>query len=160
MASGERRDTLSQSLKEVYAVAFSPDGKRLVAGGVDNRIRIWQISETAAETTNPLLDSKFAHEGAILNLVFSRDGNTARFFRRRPHGEALGCGQGQGTRLLSKRNRIGSARWHLLPNDKTIVVGRMDGTLGFYDASTGKALPALTAELTRPASKSRAPNMN
>jgi len=34
-------------------LAFSPDGKRLVAGGVDNRLRNWEISETAAETTNP-----------------------------------------------------------------------------------------------------------
>ena len=38
------RDTLSQSLKEVYTVAFSPDGRQLVAGGVDNRIRLWTIS--------------------------------------------------------------------------------------------------------------------
>jgi len=47
-----------------------------VAGGADNRIRVWQVSESAAETTNPILSSKFAHEGAILNLVFSSDGQT------------------------------------------------------------------------------------
>src|SRR5947209_19979058 len=76
VATGERRDTLSQPLKEQYAVAFSPDGKRLMAGGVDNRIRVWQISETAAETTNPILESRFAHEGAILHLAFSSDGKT------------------------------------------------------------------------------------
>src|SRR5205085_8989202 len=74
VASGERRDTLSQSLKELYTLAFSPDGKRLAAAGVDNRIRIWRISERATETSNPLLHSKFAHEGAVLKLAYSRDG--------------------------------------------------------------------------------------
>src|SRR5204862_4291316 len=76
VVSGERRETLSQSFKELYAAAFSPDGKRLVAGGADNRIRVWQISETAAETTNPLLHSRFAHEGAILQIAFSADGKS------------------------------------------------------------------------------------
>src|SRR4051812_11725008 len=76
VASGERRDTLSQSLKELYAVTFSPDGKRLLAGGADNRVRVWQIGELGAENSNLLLLSKFAHEGAILNLVFSSDGKT------------------------------------------------------------------------------------
>ena len=74
VATGERRETLSQPIKEVYCVAFSTDGKRLFAGGADNRIRIWEINENAAENTNPLLVSKFAHEGAILKLVFSSDG--------------------------------------------------------------------------------------
>src|SRR5207249_10837835 len=76
VATGDRRDTLSQPLKEQYAVAFSPDGQRLFASGVDNRIRVWQISETAAETTNPILESRFAHEGAILKIAFSSDGKT------------------------------------------------------------------------------------
>jgi WD40 repeat protein len=76
VASGARLDTLSQSLKELYTVAFSPDGKQVAAGGVDNRIRVWNVSPDAKENSNPLVISRFAHEAAILELVFSRDGHT------------------------------------------------------------------------------------
>ncbi len=45
-----------------------PDGRRLVAGGVDNRIRLYAVSAGAVEGTNQLLESKFAHEGAVRAL--------------------------------------------------------------------------------------------
>jgi WD40 repeat protein len=149
VATGERRDTLSQSLKELYAVAFSRDGKQLVAGGVDNRIRVWQISENATETTNPLLDAKYAHEGAILNLVFSADGelllssaedNTVKVWGARHLRE----------KLLLETQPDWARALAFTADDKTIAVGRMDGSLGFYDAATGKRIPALTARMTPP----------
>jgi len=74
VAGGKRLDTLGQPEKDQYAVAFSPDGKHVVAGGVDNRIRVWAVTRMGKEGTNPLLYSRFAHEGAILRLVFSPDG--------------------------------------------------------------------------------------
>ncbi|MDB6126013.1 MAG: repeat protein [Pedosphaera sp.] len=151
VASGERRDTLSQPTKEVYAVAFSPDGQRLVAGGVDNRIRIWQISESAAETTNPLLDSKFAHEGSILNLVFSLDGKTL-VSSAEDRTVKLWDAEKVKERALIEAQPDWVRAMTFISNDKTVVVGRMDGSLGFYDASNGKPLPTLTSEFTRPAS--------
>ena len=74
VSTGERLDTFGQPLKELYTVAFTPDGKHVVAGGVDNRIRVWQISDSAKEGTNPLVQTRFAHEGAIIKLAFSPDG--------------------------------------------------------------------------------------
>jgi WD40 repeat protein len=140
VATGERRDTLSQPLKEQHAVAFSSDGKRLVAGGVDNRIRVWEISETAAETTNPLLESRFAHEGAILRIVYSPDGKTL-----------ASSADDRSVKLwdaddLKQRLRLESQPdWPtglvLTRDNKLVVVGRLDGTLEFYDAKTGKVAP-------------------
>ncbi len=146
VASGERRATFSQSLKEVYALAFSPDNRQLVSGGADNRIRVWEISETAAENTNPLLHSKFAHEGAILNLVFSPDSKT----------------------LVSAANDRTIKLWDLLEMKERAVletqpdwpqalafgegskvfVGRLDGSIGVYDVSTGKPIVSLAVEQT------------
>ena len=147
-ATGDRRDTLSQSLKELYTVAFSRDGRKLLAGGVDNRIRIWEISDSAAETTNPLLDARFAHEGAILNLVFSADGKTllsSADDRTVKVWDAVELKE----KFPVERQPDWPPALTFASDDKTIVVGRLDGSLGFYATTNGQPLPPPKPELTR-----------
>ncbi|MBI3877951.1 MAG: hypothetical protein HY300_18650 [Verrucomicrobia bacterium] len=136
-ATGERRDTLTQPLKEQYAVAFSPDGKRLVAGGVDSRIRVWAISERAAETTNPILESKFAHEGPILSLVFSQDGKTL-VSSAEDRTVKLWDAATMTEKLLLEPQPDLAPGLTFLAAGQTVAVGRLDGTLGFYSAASGK----------------------
>ena len=148
VATGERRDTLSQSLKELYTVAFSPDGKRLVAGGVDNRIRVWEISETAAETTNPLLEARFAHEGAILHIVYAEDGKTL-LTSSDDRTVKLWNAPEIKERLLLERQPDWPPALALTLGNRVAVVGRLDGTMQFYDTSSGKVVPPPKPELTR-----------
>jgi WD40 repeat protein len=136
--SGERRETLSQSFKDLYTVAFTPDGKRVLAGGADNRIRVWAVSETAAETTNPLLESKFAHEGAILNLVFSADGRTLVSSADDRTVKLWDAAQMKERFPLEKQPDWPPALAFV--TDKTVLVGRLDGSLATYDAATGKLM--------------------
>src|SRR5262249_45632960 len=133
VATGKRVETLSQPLKEQYAVAWSPDGRHLAAAGVDNRIRIWEISESAAETTNPLLLAKFAHEGAILNLVYSPDGKTL-----------LSSAEDRTLKIWDAKDVAERRRFDTQPDvtpavafvegNNIFAVGRLDGSLEFYDA--------------------------
>lgn len=74
VATGQRLDTFSQPAKEQNSVAFSPNGKFVAAGGVDNRVRVWSISDTGKEGTNPILYARFAHEAPVLKVLFSPDG--------------------------------------------------------------------------------------
>ncbi len=143
VASGKRLDTLSQSLKELYAVAFSPDGQRLYAGGVDSRIREWQISATAAEGTNPILESRFAHEGPILNLVFSSDGKTL-LSSAEDRTVKLWNAATLTERLLLEAQPDQVPALAFAADNRTVVVGRLDGTLGYYDAVSGKAIKSIS----------------
>jgi WD40 repeat protein len=148
VATGKRVETLSQPLKEQFAVAWSPDGNRLAAGGADNRIRVWEVSESAAETSNPLLLSKFAHEGAILNLLYSPDGAMLVSSAEDRRIKVWDSAQMTEKRAFEMQpdNTPGLI---FLGSPKSVAAGRLDGTLAFYDAETGKPLPLPAPGLSR-----------
>lgn len=146
--SGERRDTLSQSLKELYTVAFSPDGKRVAAGGVDNRIRVWEVSPDAKETTNPILYATFAHEGAILRLAFSSDGKSLASSAEDRTVKIWEAAEIKEKLLLEAQPDWAPALAFAL-QAKALVVGRLDGSLAFYEANNGSHLALPKPELAR-----------
>jgi WD40 repeat protein len=139
VADGARLDTLSQATRELHAVAFSPDGRRLAAAGVDNRIRVWSVSAEALEGSNPLLVSRFAHEGAILQLAYSADGRhllstaedrTVKLWEAEAMAER---------HLLEVQSDWPSAA-AFAPDGGRFAIGRLDGSLSIYETSTGGEL--------------------
>ncbi len=145
-ATGGRLDTLSQSTKDLYAVSFSPDGARLAAAGADNRIRLWDITDRARETAPPVV-SRFAHEGAILRLAFSSDGKWIV-----TSSQDLTLKLWDATTVEEKRVFESQPDWPsgiaFAEENKTVMVGRLDGTYSFYDVQKGSVVkppgPALT----------------
>jgi WD40 repeat protein len=139
VASGKRLDTRPEATKDQFALLFTPDGQRLLAGGADNRVRFWQISPTAVEGTNALLDARFAHEGAILRMAISRDG---KLLATSADDRTVKVWQIEG--FTQKLALSGQPDWPsaltFVSNDKALAVGRLDGTLAFYDIGTGKPI--------------------
>jgi len=52
----------------VQSIAFSPDGKRVASGCLDNTVKIWDVA------TDRLLLTLKGHSGRILSIAFSPDG--------------------------------------------------------------------------------------
>jgi WD40 repeat protein/predicted Ser/Thr protein kinase len=69
-ASGEERASCTGSQDIFNALVFSPDGRRLAAGGDDRVIHIWD----AATTGKPLTECR-GHTSKVLSIAFRPDGS-------------------------------------------------------------------------------------
>lgn len=133
--SGRRLKTLSDATAELYSVTFGPGGETVMAGGVDRSIHLWHVSNRDAS----LVKSVFAHDAAILRLVVSADGKTL-----------VSSGEDNDVKLwdlpaLTTRKALSEqADWPqglaLSPDGLRVAVGRFDGSLSFYEATTGKPI--------------------
>ncbi len=135
VSSGERLDTLSQPLKDQYVVRFSPDGEYVIAGGLDNRIRVWKVISKTKPQINPLVYSRIAAEGSIIQLGFSPDGSrlvsiaddqTMKLWDTAEYTQ----------RFAFEAQPSVTPALAVAPNGKSFVVGRIDGTLQKYNFDT------------------------
>lgn len=136
MPSGKRLDTFSQPLKEQTVVSFSPDGKSVVAGGADNRIRLWHVSAKGLEGTNKLQQTRYAHESSLLSLIFSPDGKSL-FTSAADRGVKIWNAADMKELHLLEKQPDWPPALAVLDTGK-LVVGRLDGSLALYDATTGE----------------------
>jgi hypothetical protein len=152
VAAARRLDTFGESLKEVYTVTFSPDGRYVSAGGVDNRIRIWRLSETAAEGTNQIIVSRFAHQGPIIKLVWSPDGSSLASSAEDHTLKLWDATQLAAGNLRERPALPPQSDWApalaFSPDGKRLAVGRLDGTHSIYEVATGKVVPPPKPELS------------
>lgn len=131
--TGRLRFTLSEPTDWVYQVTFSPDGKYLAAAGVDRSIRIWAVSAEGAR----LVQSAFAHEAAVLRLVYSPQGRTLFSL-----GEDQVLKAWDSQRLVEQRvyprQPEAVLSLALSPDGKQLALGRYDGALLLLDAAQGQ----------------------
>ena len=144
VATGERLETFSESSEPLYALAFTPDGLRVAAGGEDHRIRMWSVSASAAEGTNSLLVSRFAHEGSILDLAFSADGESLVTLDD-DRGLKLWAAADITERLDIERASVdptdaGISGVAFAPNGDSLALGRLDGAIVRVLTTNGRQL--------------------
>ena len=119
----------------VTSVAFSPDGRRIVSGSLDNTLRLWDASNY-----KPLGTPLQGHTDWVSSVAFSPDG------RRIVSGSYDGSlrlwdassGKQLGPPLQGHINSVISVAFS--PDGRRIVSGSDDKTLRLWDASSGKQL--------------------
>lgn len=147
---GERLDTLGQPLKEQYRVIFSPDGKSVAAGGADNRIRVWKLLSREMPRINPVLYSRFAHEGPIVNLAYTADGRSLVSISEDRSIKVWETETYTETQVFNEQPEVSMAL-AIAPNGKQFVVGRLDGTREFMkiaNRQTSTETPSAFAVVT------------
>ncbi len=133
--TGKRLYTLGESSADELCVAYRPDGKQLAAGGVDRTLRVWNVDDRSGV----LARSGFAHDGAILHVLYSHSG--ASIFT---------CGE---DKTVKQWNADTLAEGQAFPkqpdspvslaissDDALIAVGCYDGTLTVYDARSHRLI--------------------
>lgn len=127
-SSGLRKIATRQGhLHEVWAVAFSPDGKTLVSGGKDGTARFWSGVSKADESLLPeaRLALRFSDDGSRL-LTMNRDWTLSGWDIRSRHK----------LRTIDLGLSTNATPVALSSNGETLAVGRMNGTVELWNLET------------------------
>ncbi len=124
--------TLEGHEDDVNAVAFSPDGRRIVSGSRDGTLRLWD-----AETGEAIGHPMEGHNDAVETVAFSRDGQR---IVSGSHDKTLrlwvvDSGRQIGPTLQGHKGAVRSAAFS--PDGQLIVSGSSDRTLRIWNAVTG-----------------------
>jgi len=131
----------AQTPPGVEAVAYSPDGMRVVTGGSDGTVRAWE-SDTGKEVFTlrcysfvpfPVRSVAYSPDGKLLATGCS-DGTT-KIWDGRTGKEALTVGQQKGEHVAFS------------PDGKRLATGSWSGTARVWDAETGAEVLAMAGDL-------------
>ena len=120
----------------VLSVVFSPDGRTLASGSVDDTIRLWNAN------TDRHIRTLKGHAGWVYSVVFSPDGQT------------LASGSGNHTIRLWNANtdrHIRTLKGHtdavfsvvFSPDGQTLASGSVDDTIRLWNANMGRHIRTL-----------------
>jgi serine/threonine protein kinase len=136
VATGKLWANLEGDLFRFHCVAFSPDGKHLLAGGGDwnadgvNQVTIWDVESKTQ--VNKLV----GHVNAVLSICFSPDGKTIATGAADSRVLLWDAASGKQVKTLS-----GHGHWveglAFTSDSKTLVSGSTDGTVRFWDIEKG-----------------------
>ena len=132
------KSVFAETLGNIFAIAFSPDGKRLATGDTDHKIRLWDV------TTAEQLATWQGHQDWIRSVAFSADGrllasasedHTVRLWEVST-GQCLNTLQGHTGWLRSVA---------FSPNGEWVASSGDDQTVRLWEVKTGECVQVLEA---------------
>jgi WD40 repeat protein/serine/threonine protein kinase len=134
--NSNRHTTFRGHTTSVNSVALSPDGKRIVSGGGDNTVRVWDV-----DTGQNTLTLK-GHTDVVDRVALSVDGKRIVSASEDKTVKAWDADTGQNT--LTLRGHTGAVNGVAFsPDGKRIVSASSDKTIKVWDAVTGDQIRTL-----------------
>jgi WD40 repeat protein len=121
--------TLEGHSRDVWSVAFSPDGKWLASGSIDSTIRLWDVKTGALQSTLP------GHVGGVLAVAFSPDGGILASGGK-DHAVRLWDVTEQTERAVFRGYTDSSLAFS--PDGALLATGSVDDTVRVWDTVSGK----------------------
>lgn len=132
----EVRASVQAHPNDIQSVAFSPKGSRILTGGGDNTVRVWDPT-TLDEIGNPLV----GHHGQVSSVTFSPDGT--RFVSGGFDGSVRVWDATTAVPILAKQGReIRAVAFS--PDGTRFASGGTNGTVKLWDAVTGRPQATIT----------------
>ena len=122
--------TLKGNSRIIYSVAFSPDGKYIASGGVDNTLRLWSLADGSAAK------SFAGHKNFVNSVAFSPDGK--KLVSAGEDGAVKIWNAEDGSclnTLKGHKDSVSSAVF--FPDGESVASGSTDGTVKLWRTASG-----------------------
>ncbi len=135
-ATGKAAAALVGHTGHVTAVAFSPDGTRVLTGSEDNTARLWDAATGKAVATLA------GHTAPVTAVAFSPDGTRVLTGSEDKTARLWDAATGKAVATLAGHTGSVSAV-AFSPDGTRVLTGSWDKTARLWDAATGKAVATL-----------------
>jgi WD40 repeat protein len=122
--------------REVWSVAFSPDGRLVASGSDDNTIKLWDVA------TGRQLRTLSGHSSAVWSIAFSPRGGVLASGSNDTTVRLWEVASGRKLQTLSGHSKLVKAV-AFSPDGRLISSGSYDNTVKVWSAETGKELRTL-----------------
>ncbi|RCJ21644.1 hypothetical protein A6S26_22945 [Nostoc sp. ATCC 43529] len=130
------KSVFAKSLKSVYSLALSPDGKLLATGDISGQIHLWQVADG-----KNLLRFK-GHEGWVWTVTFSPDGQTLASGGHDGLVKLWNIQTGECLKILDKHTDI-VCSVSFSSDGQTLASGSQDTSIRLWNVRLGKCLKTL-----------------